>query len=104
MGIDVLRLDDACCYERGHDRVILCDLRESPGFAIKVKPTIAHMRYVGGVIHDQGYRHRRAHIVSLPLASSAASRGSQTHIWPGTAQRADSLLAHAPVLPYRLPL
>src|SRR5258708_13967822 len=65
MGIDVLRLDDACCYERGHDRVILCDLRESGGVAIKVKPTIAHMRYVGGGLHDQGCRHRRAHSVSL---------------------------------------
>src|SRR5260370_17483414 len=65
MGIDVLRLDDACCYERGHDRVILCDLRESGGVAIQVKPTIAHMRYVGGGIHDQGYRYRCAHSVSL---------------------------------------
>src|SRR5258708_3055315 len=65
MGIDVFRLDDACCYERGHDRVILCDLLESRGFAIEVEPTIAHMRYVGGGIHDQGCRHRRAHIVSL---------------------------------------
>jgi hypothetical protein len=50
---------------RGHDRVISCDLRESRGLAIEVEPTIAHMRYVGGGIHYQGCRHRRAHLVSL---------------------------------------
>src|SRR5258708_8214113 len=65
MGIDVFRLDDACCQQPGHDRVISCDLPKSGVVAIEVESTIAHMRYVGGGIHDQGCRHRRAHLVSL---------------------------------------
>ena len=59
--IDLVRLDDARSHERGHHRVITCDLRESRGRAIEVEPTVTDMDDRGGRLAQQHSRHRGPH-------------------------------------------